>query len=199
MTSIEFNGSYQPSDAARYSQQELARLEEQAKSYNSALALENGGRLATQELGKDEFLKLLITQLQHQDPTKPLEDKEFIAQTAQFTNLETSKEMAFHLAAIREEIGGAGGREKTLSFLGREVDIYTEEGNKISGKVTQVLLNPETMEDEIEVAGILYSPKDVRAVRESNTVVEGTSPVRLQGLQAYQTAVPSFVANPQID
>ncbi|WDI35596.1 flagellar hook capping FlgD N-terminal domain-containing protein [Entomospira entomophila] len=197
MTSIDFNNGYQPSDVARYSQQELARLEEQAKAYNTALALENGGRIATQELGKDEFLKLLITQLQHQDPTKPLEDKEFIAQTAQFTALETSKEMAFHLSAIREEMAGVGGREKTLSFLGREVDIYTEEGNKISGKVTQVLLNPETMEDAIEVAGVLYSPKDVRAVRES--VSEETASVRLQGLQAYQTAVPSFVANPQND
>ncbi|OMD05304.1 flagellar hook capping FlgD N-terminal domain-containing protein, partial [Paenibacillus odorifer] len=39
-------------------------------------------------LGKDQFLKILITQLQNQDPMQPMEDKEFIAQMAQFTSVE---------------------------------------------------------------------------------------------------------------
>ncbi|GMV50180.1 hypothetical protein FBQ96_05605 [Nitrospirales bacterium NOB] len=39
-------------------------------------------------LGQDDFLKLLMTQLQHQDPLKPVDDQAFIAQTAQFSQLE---------------------------------------------------------------------------------------------------------------
>jgi flagellar basal-body rod modification protein FlgD len=52
------------------------------------------------ELGQDAFLKLLVTQLQHQDPTKPQADGEFIAQLAQFSALEKLTEMSKTLETI---------------------------------------------------------------------------------------------------
>jgi flagellar basal-body rod modification protein FlgD len=44
-------------------------------------------------LGQDEFLKLLATQLQYQDPLKPLDNQAFIAQTAQFSQLSSMNEL----------------------------------------------------------------------------------------------------------
>jgi flagellar basal-body rod modification protein FlgD len=56
-------------------------------------------------LGRDAFLKLLVTQLQHQDPTKPQTDSEFIAQLAQFSSLEQLTSMQKTLEKIGTALG----------------------------------------------------------------------------------------------
>lgn len=55
-----------------------------------------------QTLGRDDFLKLLVTKLQYQDPLKPLEDEAFIAQLAQFSTLEQMYKISEGIAASNE-------------------------------------------------------------------------------------------------
>jgi len=50
--------------------------------------VKNYGRKVVTSLGKDEFLKILVTQLQNQDPLSPMDNTDFIAQMAQFSSLE---------------------------------------------------------------------------------------------------------------
>ena len=45
-------------------------------------------------MGKDDFLKLFVAQLQHQDPMNPMEDSEFMGQMASFSTLEQITNMA---------------------------------------------------------------------------------------------------------
>lgn len=49
--------------------------------------------LPSNEMGKDDFLHMLITQLKHQDPMDPMKDQDFIAQLAQFSSLEQMQNM----------------------------------------------------------------------------------------------------------
>jgi flagellar basal-body rod modification protein FlgD len=69
------------------------------------------------DLGRDEFLKLLITQLRHQDPTQPMEDKEFIAQLAEFSSLEQLQQMNASMTGVNEALTENNGI-LTDGFLG---------------------------------------------------------------------------------
>lgn len=85
----------------------------------------------TKTMGKDQFLKILITQLQNQDPMQPLEDKEFIAQMAQFSSVEQLMNISTQLNALGQSLGTASG------LIGKEVS-WIEAGKKTPSQVKQV-------------------------------------------------------------
>lgn len=71
-------------------------------------------------LGKDAFLKILITQLQNQDPTNPMDDREFISQMAQFSSLEQMQNMTKAMESLLESQLQTQLMSYT-TFVGKEV------------------------------------------------------------------------------
>lgn len=57
--------------------------------------------LQDSSLGKEDFLRLLVTQLQNQDPLQPMENTQFVAQLAQFSSLEQLTNMNDQLAGVQ--------------------------------------------------------------------------------------------------
>ncbi len=85
-----------------------------------------GGTEQAARTPKDEFLRLLVAQLQHQNPLEPQEGAEFVAQLAQFTTLEQGAEANNRLASI--EAGQAGtARSGYTNIVGRTVTARTDQ------------------------------------------------------------------------
>jgi flagellar basal-body rod modification protein FlgD len=74
----------------------------------------------SQTLGKDDFLKLLVTQLQNQDPMNPTDSTEFVAQLAQFSSLEQLSNVNENLKVVQlfeQSINNA----QAVNFVGKTV------------------------------------------------------------------------------
>ncbi|WP_010269560.1 flagellar hook assembly protein FlgD [Paenibacillus senegalensis] len=90
----------------------------------------NRQREHQETLGKDDFLKILLTQLANQDPMQPMQDREFIAQMAQFTSVEQMTNMANEMKLLRQSIGMSPG------LIGKEIHWveWTTGGDAINRK-----------------------------------------------------------------
>jgi flagellar basal-body rod modification protein FlgD len=137
------------------SAEDLAALSRRVEDFNRTLT---PGRIPQAELGKDDFLKLLITQLSHQDPTKPLEDREFVAQMAQFSTLEQMTNMNGELSKVL----GLLARSQAVNLLGKTVEIVQGQSS-ITGRVEAI---SGSQYPQVLVDGRYYDVSEVVSVKE---------------------------------
>ena len=83
-----------------------------------------------QTLGKDAFLRLLVTQLANQDPLNPMDDRELIAQLAQLSTLEQMTSLNAGVEALY--------LIQATSLVGKSVEAIASDGSRITGVVTEV-------------------------------------------------------------
>ncbi|MFP3904401.1 MAG: flagellar hook assembly protein FlgD [Armatimonadota bacterium] len=98
-----------------------------AGSVQTQNAASSGGM----EIGSDEFLKLLITQMQHQDPLSPMEGTEFMSQLSQLQSVSTLEEISSQLSASNKLAG-------PLNMLGRTVSYLDDSGIVQTGTVSAI-------------------------------------------------------------
>ncbi len=86
------------------------------------------------ELGKDDFLKLFVAQLQHQDPMNPMSDSDFMGQMASFSSLEQIS----NLAAVNTQMAANLSSTSAIGLIGRTVS-YVDANDEIhTGLVEKV-------------------------------------------------------------
>lgn len=91
-------------------------------------------------MGMEDYLKILLTQLTYQDPLKPMDNQEFMAQMAQFTALEQSQQVNEKISLLVANQAAL----QSIGLIGRAVDLTTAEGNKLSGTVSALSLSGES-------------------------------------------------------
>jgi flagellar basal-body rod modification protein FlgD len=149
------------------SPQEKVLLEEQVKIYNWETFVKDkeNGRIPKQALGKEDFLQLLTKQLAYQDPLAPMEDKEFIAQMAQFSSLEHMNTMSQGITKLGSDfsrIANLLSGSEAVSALGKPVELFDGE-TTIQGVVRAVTRGSDP---QILVNGTYYRWDQVKTVFE---------------------------------
>lgn len=138
-------------------------------------------RSTSNELGKEEFLQLLVCQLQNQDPLNPQEDTEFIAQLAQFSALEQMTNMNTTLA-----------NTSAYSMVGKEVVINHKDN---LGKVSEVrgvvdYVEMKNGEAYLSVGGKSYTMDELVQVLDTLYAVQSHLPSVEEQTLTYDAAKP---------
>jgi flagellar basal-body rod modification protein FlgD len=131
--------------------------------------------LKQKDLGKDDFLNLLVTQLKNQDPLKPMDSSSFIAELAQFSQLEQS---ANQVSLLQKSLDAQGVslQYSLLPLVGREV--------RVEGAMIQLGATPATLDFSLtqDAASVSLS-----ILNGSNQVIR-TANLGPQGAGAQQVA-----------
>jgi flagellar basal-body rod modification protein FlgD len=113
---------------------------------------------AQQVLGKDDFLKLLITELKYQDPLSPVDNKAFISEMAQFSSLEQLQNMNDNFSNL-VTLQNLSQMNFAVNLVNHRVIGADASGTKVDGLVTNVSM--DSGEPSVIVGTSSVSMKDI--------------------------------------
>ncbi|MCW7540869.1 flagellar hook capping protein [Aquabacterium sp. A7-Y] len=90
---------------------------------------------ASASLSMEDLLRVMLTELTYQDPLKPVENKDFMAQIAQFSSLDASRQLNEGL----EQLLGLQSLNQSVGLLGKTIDARTANG-AVTGQVKSLSL-----------------------------------------------------------
>ncbi len=121
-------------------------------------------------LDQSDFLKLLATQFQQQDPMKPMDDTAFIAQMAQFTALDQSSSMLTQMT----QLGASQSLATANTYLGRQVTLTDANSQTVTGLVSGIQITASG--PQLMVDGTAYPVSSVTYVEPAPATSTNNSP-----------------------
>lgn len=118
-------------------------------------------------LSSETFMKLLITQLQNQDPTEPVSNEALLSQISQMQSLQSNIELSDTLEGLASSQSSTSFTSAAASFIGKEVSAFDDDGQTITGTVDRALFkNGKTF---IGIGDSEIPIENVQAIREATT------------------------------
>ncbi len=96
---------------------------------------ESEGAKDKTKLGKDDFLNLLLVELQHQDPTEPMDSDKILTQTSQLATLESAQNTNDALEKLANSLGSTQ-QFSTISAIGKTADLGSNAIGHDKGEVS---------------------------------------------------------------
>lgn len=151
---------------------EITNMQSQTAIYNSSRTT------STDTSDSNMFLKLMLEQLQNQDPTEPTDNTEWLSQLAQYSSLEQMTTMNSNLedcmsyiSALYSDMSTNSEITQTLSMIGKDVTISVPDANDssktttISGTVSEASFEDGT--GKVKVNDEYYSIANIVSIREA--------------------------------
>ncbi len=118
----------------------------ETSSLSSAGSSGNSVASSKFQLKTEDFIKLMITQLQNQDPLEPAKNEQLLAQMSQIGQLQSTQQLQASLKTLvlQNNLGAAG------SLIGKAVEGQTADGTKIGGVVNSIRVENDNLLLELD-------------------------------------------------
>ncbi len=142
-------------------------------------------KVGTDSLGKQEFLQLLVAQMQYQDPLEPTSNTEYISQLATFSQVEQL-----------ENLNASYSNTQAFSLVGQTVTVSstnseTGSATTIEGVVDYVIM--EKGKAYFSIGGKLYPAEELSKIKSTDFVYDENKPTVSKAVWNYNGAKPSDV------
>ncbi|ACV58423.1 flagellar hook capping FlgD N-terminal domain-containing protein [Alicyclobacillus acidocaldarius] len=135
----------------------LSSAQTAAQSGTTSSSSASASQTGMNSLNENDFMQLLVTQLQNQDPLNPVDNTQMLAQLAQFSALEEMTQVAQTDAQVLSAVQNLESEMSLLmahSLIGASVTVQDASGNQVQGTVSSVTMNQGT--PQIVVNGTSY-------------------------------------------
>ena len=151
---------------------------------NSALAQQTEATAVVKDksvLGKDDFMKLLLIELQYQDPTAPMDSEKILTQTSQLAGLESTDKTTKALDALSASLGNSQ-QFTTISAIGKRADLGSDAISHDKGSDTKFEIY---FPKDVDHGSIDITDADGKAVASLNIEVDSTTGKRDAGVYQF--------------
>lgn len=121
-------------------------------------ASDSSSSVISNELGKDQFLQLLVVQMEYQDPLNPMDNSQMIAQLAQFSALEQMQNLNASFSKIQHQ----GNLSQAMALSGKNVHLEFQDGSSVDGWVEKVVIQNGDL--FVQIDGVFYPARAIVSI-----------------------------------